>query len=86
MNHPIIVGVAIKCGDLIISMPKPARHSDIINNPVFFGAKLSDEMQGFITSEGEFLPRGAARILVIRNSQPTKSLGHPSELFSEDLW
>lgn len=58
----MIVSAAIQINELILSMPMPARHSDIIHK--FYILIDSDpsksnciEIQGFLTNEGNFLDR-----------------------------
>jgi hypothetical protein len=78
---------------LIISLPAPARHGDILKPlwNISRGAH-SDCVQGFLTDAGLFLNRKEAYIHAIANAQPwcdnRPGLHHgfENELFSEDLW
>jgi hypothetical protein len=87
----LIIGVAIKQGDLMVCLPKPNRHHHCIRyavqtlgltaRPIAAGHGL----QGFYTDDGKYLTRQDAMIYAKANGQlinqnPTK------DLFSEDLW
>lgn len=89
MSHPIIVAVAVAYNNLIISKPRPARHGDIIAS-LYDVNKLAAAtcIQGFLTSDGEFVNRQAAKALLKINEQPTidHPSVHPYEAFSEDVW
>jgi hypothetical protein len=83
----MIVSVAIKVGALIVSLPKPARHYQVLNmihdSKMVFRNYPND--QGFLTNTGKFVSRVKAKIIATREKQ----LLEPSkmrELFSEDLW
>lgn len=91
-----IVSAAIKLGDVIVSMPCPARHHDILNYmgvPLAKRVKPSD--QGFLTDTGRFLNRKAAYYVARANNQidwgrrfvrSNKGQTKRSTLYSEDLW
>ena len=73
-----IVAVAIRQGELIHSLPKPARHSDVIHR-IFKDSDSKTAVkgeQGFLTSLGTFVDRYEAGRIV----------GINRKLFSEDLW
>ncbi len=87
----LIIGVAIKQGDLMVCLPKPNRHHHCIRyavqtlglaaRPIAAGHGL----QGFYTDDGKYLNRQDAMDYAKANGQlinpnPTK------DLFSEDLW
>lgn len=79
-----------KCPDyrgLIFSVPAPGRHGDVLIplSQMHEDAALACE-QGFLTDQGRFANRLAAKALVRRNGQPTIRDTHPTQLFSEDLW
>jgi len=87
-----ITGVAIKCGDVVFSLPAPNRHHHVIHHIVDVtgsGIKCLD-VQGFITDRGEFLDRRQAMTLAVANGQLNRRPGaqfyQGPELFSEDLW
>jgi len=86
----MIVGVAVKKGDVIICLPKPNRHHDCIK----YGAKvlgLSTPIgagagnQGFYDTKGTFFNREEAFEIAKENNQ---LLNHnvSKVLYSEDLW
>ncbi len=86
-----IIGVAIRHKGLVIALPKPARHQDVIRHatqllgltPPICGAQ---DMQGFYTASGEYLSRKQA----MHRADVTEQCINPSYpahgLFSEDLW
>lgn len=95
----MIVAAAIKINDLILTMPKPARHPDILRQIGRLYApedrpprSFEQEMQGFITDKGIFLNRRDAYLHAMQCGQGTpcrRRLPHDydgDELFSEDLW
>lgn len=74
----MIISVALKRDELIYSLPKPARHHDVIKAMVEAGiAETIDSSfeQGFLTVKG-FMNRVEA----------AKFVGQSTKLFSEDLW
>lgn len=42
--------------------------------------------QGFVTNEGEFVSRGEALRIAMEAGQTIVKSGHPSHLFSEEIW
>lgn len=93
----MIVAAAIKVGDLICSLPIPARHHHIIRALASAGAENFDERkEGFLSDQGLFLNRreawdhahtcgqGTPRRDAILKANPNTYDGF--ELFSEDLW
>lgn len=86
----IIVGVACKVGDLMLSLPAPNRHCDIMYRTFKFNRDLfldKDTEQGFITSKARFVGRREGLILALKTGQvKEENLIAPPELFSEDLW
>lgn len=97
----MILGVAIKVGELMVCLPKPNRHGDCIHHAVTVlkqkppVSSRFDE-QGFYTDEGLYLDRiEAAKYArshnqILENRKHLKLLTHNSKqveyLFSEDLW
>ena len=82
-----IVAAAINVEGLIVSMPKPARHGDIIkalDNVAVASLVITPDMQGFIDSDGNFLGRKEAKKVAFDAGQ-IQSTAH-DDLFSEDLW
>lgn len=86
MEH--IISAAILVGDLICSMPRPARHGHIIRAAgVEHRNLVQPSDQGFLTSLGRFVSRKEARQLALDSEQTVESaILHKEELFSEDLW
>lgn len=88
-----ITAVAIKVGAMVVHMPEPYRHHDIIGK-LPFGYTLGGQ-QGFLTNTGRFVDRREAKRIaeaakqIIANERDAKGVPfkrtHP-ELFSEDLW
>ena len=81
-----IVAAALKIDGLVVTLPPPARHADLIH-PYFklTGRQVGPGHQGFITSEGLFVDREkAARIAVLAGQIERPTYG--AELYSEDLW
>lgn len=86
-ENETIVAAAIKIGDdLIMSLPKPARHADIHShmNYTWGTAKpFGKQTEGFLTSTGRFVDRWQARIVALRAEQITQC---HSELYTDDVW
>lgn len=86
----IIIAVAFKWHGLIISMPKPARHHNVIAEMFQFG--LPKEMgfvqnQGFITNMGRFVDRVEGFKIAKEADQIKGNVPNLTEyLISEDLW
>ncbi|AFH19792.1 hypothetical protein F406_gp023 [Agrobacterium phage 7-7-1] len=84
-----IVAAAIRVGKVILSVQRPGRHNDIINDEFVRTAYSYDE--GFLTSAGFFVDRETALELAIKSGQfkfgpDHRPTGTKRELFSEDLW
>jgi hypothetical protein len=73
----MIVAAALRIDGVTYSMPKPARHADLI------GRLGMDGEQGFLTSSGTFAHRRLAHRIAFKAGQVATMDG---ELFSEDLW
>lgn len=83
---PVIVSAAVRSNGLVISMPRPARHADIINRlPRKLSLLVKPSDQGFLTDAGYFVGRETALDLARQANQLLKPTTH-RELFSEDLW
>ncbi len=88
-----IKGVAIKHGDLVIALPKPNRHHNVISYAVQelgitppVGCQTEDA-QGFYLEDGTFFNRYQAWRHVVRcGFKKEKELMKQLHLFSEDLW
>jgi hypothetical protein len=85
-----IVAAAIKFGEIVISIPRPGRHSGAINKlSAIFNIPKIDGVQGFLTSAGTFVDREMALDLAVKSGQYRPDACPPvgkRELFSEDLW
>jgi hypothetical protein len=91
----MIVGVAIRNKEIMISLPKPARHSDCFKHCQKIGIhrkvahKMNGENQGFITDKGRYLTRWQAYDHAKRCGQKLIDGPYPRRRFplcSEDLW
>jgi len=93
----MIVGVAFYNPEtqMLVTMPKPNRHSDIIGNLHAISGKQvgSPWKQGFVTDQGEFLNRNEAARYVVRVGQTLTQYARDeymtrtlTTLYSEDLW
>jgi len=82
-----IVSVAFRRNDLVISLPQPNRHGDVIKHMVqnLNYEHTHDFEQGFTTSSRRYVNRIEGAEIAIRSGQITK-LNWPPNLFSEDLW
>jgi hypothetical protein len=86
MADETIVAVAIRRGEMIFTMPRPARHHHVLQGMFDLGARSPEILseppfyeQGFMTSAGTFVDRReAAKIHPPKNGR--------DELFSEDVW
>ena len=87
----VIISVAVKMANgLILSLPAPARHHNVIHIMSDLDIYKTDEAnheQGFLTSTGRFVDRKEAFEIAEREDQildieNTRRAG----LFSEDLW
>ena len=83
----MIVAAAIRIDGVVHSLPKPARHHDIVQQAT--GPAGEDALQGFIDDEHGFVDRYDAWIIAKRAGQllaraPTDGRG--GTLYSEDVW
>lgn len=82
-----IVSAAIYWGG-IISLPPPARHSDILatmQETMHISYIIPNTLQGFLTDKGRYVNRVEAFGIAYRACQFLDSPKGP-ELYSEDLW
>jgi hypothetical protein len=90
MRLESILQAAIRYGELVVTLPPPARHNDIIAAWYKQTRRISTsaDVQGFLTSRGNFVSREIALQIAKDCGQPL--IDHPSrhdtKLFSEDLW
>ena len=81
-----IVAAAVKVNGLTISLPRPARHYQILAAmPAKMAAAVRPSEQGFLTDTGTFLGREQA-LDVARYMKQLKAETNKPELYSEDLW
>ena len=81
-----IAAAACLDGCLVLTLPRPARHHDILHTMYDAGLDPNVAKQGFLTSEGRFVDRMLACTLAQRAGQIVKKHGPDNELFSEDMW
>jgi len=84
-----IVAAACQVEGLTFSLPKPARHGQVLHsmqNAHLPQYAITSCCQGFLTSEGRFVNRVQGRQLAIMAGQNPKTSGNTIDLFSEDLW
>ena len=81
-----IVAAAVIYEGVIFTIPKPARHHNIVHAMFYMGLpKLAQKEQGFILSNGQYINREEAAALALANGQ-CENLMAPPYLYSEDLW
>lgn len=86
-----IVAAAIMVGEVILTMPIPARHHSIMYE---FCQNIPESQwpifgeQGFLTSSGQFVSRAGAKKMAREAGQKMLIEDHArhENLFSEDLW
>lgn len=90
LDQLTVMQVACKTGDLIYTMPKPARHNNIMNLAKRAGldSQFQPDEQGFLLSDGSFADREEAYKVAKAAGQPwrRKPEIHSEHLFTEDLW
>lgn len=82
---PTIIRAAIFAEGRAYHLLPPARHHNILHR---FALGTKHHIQGFMTSEEQFVTREEAMTIALESGQitrPTRS-GHATQLFSEDLW
>lgn len=80
-----IVAVAVRHKGLVVMLPQPARHADVLR-PLFAITKehVQADDQGFLTSSGRFVERREATRVAFAAGQI--AVPRCGDLFSEDLW
>ncbi len=91
-----IRAAALLINERIISLPPPARHHHLIRAAQgLYTDYVTQQMQGFVTSQWRFVTREEAMVIARAQGQliPRKSYDHVEgvvsegdRLFSEDLW
>lgn len=95
--NTIIMGVAVKQGDIVIALPKPNRHHDCMRYAVeVLGLEppigVAADDQGFYLANGQYLNRKEAWKVAVEagvKMRPSPTDGYVNKsgiLFSEDLW
>lgn len=77
----------------VISLPRPARHGDVIRHMIdLLGLTREDvgfSIQGFTTTQRRFVGRAVAFLIAYDAEQlkaETRVIGGVMQLFSEDVW
>jgi hypothetical protein len=81
-----IVATAIRQGDQLYTLPKPARHDDVRMFMKSKGISPKVGEQGFITNTGRFVDRREGAQIALSSGQIKALKFQKHELFSEDLW
>lgn len=83
-----IIAAAIQWEGVTISLPKPARHGQVLHCAEQFlpNGAPAWACQGFLTSKGRFVNRVQARQIAYIAGQNPKETGGCRDLYSEDLW
>ena len=85
-----IIAAAIQIDGVTISLPKPARHAQVLHSAGAMGLPkglTSSASQGFLTSAGRFVNRVQAKQIAHIAGQPIiRDDPHPRDAFSEDFW
>lgn len=82
-----IVAAAIVQNGIVVALPQPARHGDIIEAIARFSrVEHVDGQQGFVTDKGRFVDRFEARDIARHAGQLLKRASKGPVLFSEDVW
>ena len=73
--------------DLIISVPRPARHHHLLRGMYEPSRGRSNGWdQGFLTSRGRYVDREKGLKIAIKAGQIIEKQGNSAQLFSEDMW
>ena len=83
----MITAAAICIDGTIFTLPKPARHAQLMVMAESQAGRWPDhDEQGFVNEHGEFMTRAQAFNEAMRCEQFTNEALAPGMLFSEDLW
>ncbi len=89
----MIVGVAIRNDNVLITLPKPARHVDCFElakslgiDFIAVGLGKKADNPGFYTHTGKYLNRMQAAKYIKRIKQKTLDGKYRQAICSEDLW
>ena len=89
---PKVIAAAVKVGQDIYAVPIPQRHNHAIaaaarTGHARRGHPVTQEMQGFLVSNGQFVSRKVAMACAVLSGQLVQDEDDTeTELFSEDLW
>ncbi len=90
-NLKVVAAACLDTNNRVWSVPKPARHHDVLYYMTVCGAKEKDgpDSQGFKLSDGTYVDRLAAYTIAkkayqLKERMPGEYNG--PELFSEDVW
>lgn len=78
---------ALKIGETVYDLPRPARHSDVYRSVRFLGADVvygDGSFEGFVTSAGRFVERVEATMIARAAGQARLAPGQL--LQTVDLW
>jgi len=78
-----IEAVAIEFEFFVWTLPRPARHHDVIAERKRRNGLTGSGRQGFVTNTGRFVDRGAAAHIAYCAGQIKEP---KAQLFSEDVW
>ena len=84
-----IVAAAVQIEGVTFSLPKPARHGQVLHSLLDIMANhyVTTACQGFMTSEGRFVNRVQAKhIAHIAGQEIIRPDPHDRDAFSEDFW
>ena len=87
----LIVAVAIRTPEAILTLPRPARHGNLLHvASKLGGGSGSEQDQGFLTNRGRFVNRVEGAQIALKSGQTdyVRAPGWDGEgcLFTEDLW
>lgn len=78
-----ILRAAVKRGEEVFSLSRPARHGHILR---YMTLTREETEQGFITSEGRFVSRLEAGVIALAAGQISQTSSQSGALYTEDLW
>ena len=84
----MLKGVAVKHGDMVVGLPEPNRHHDVIRyivDVMGITPPIGHDGQGFYTEEGKYLTRTEAYEYALKSGIRIKGRC-TGVLYSENLW
>lgn len=88
MSERIVAAALRTPGNLVVTLPAPARHHDVIAAMGAAGMSfeaIANSDQGFVTAGARYLPRREA-FVVAKAAGQLNGCSVEGILFSEDLW